>query len=438
MATIPLRCGVSVMLLLWAAGVSEAQLPFIVTSQDDVGDLDPGDGDCLAASGACTLRAAIEEANALPGEDVIDVDPGTYALSLGVLEITDHVRVLGNRQGSPTIVDGQLESAVFLINGGRTRARVELHHLHIRNGRVPLGDSGGGVFNFRGLLLIDQCSIYSNSAGTGGGAIHNNSGNIISIVQSEIFDNGVLVVDSETGQADAEPQRGGALQNGGIVYIDKSTIANNAAGRGGGIFQGLGGFLIMRDSTVSGNVGTIDTGGIINGGGAAFFNNVTIAFNEGLIDEFHRFDESAAGGVSGDNIFMANTILSNNRFGPGPIGFATNLDCAGTITSAGYNLIQDTTACTIDGVLTGNILDEDPELEPLQLNFGRTRTHALPAGSVALNAGNPATPNGLLNHCGRTDQRVRVRGAGPGVGRCDIGAYERNALPGQIGGVVPP
>jgi len=103
------------------------------------------------------------------------VDPGIYALSLGVLEITDHVRVLGNRQGPPTIVDGQLESAVFLINGGRTRARVELHHLHIRNGRVPLGDSGGGVFNFRGLLLIDQCSIYSNSAGTGGGQFRDDS-----------------------------------------------------------------------------------------------------------------------------------------------------------------------------------------------------------------------------------------------------------------------
>ncbi len=90
-------------------------------------------------------------------------------------------------------------------------------------------------------------------------------------------------------------------------------------------------------------------------------------------------------------------------------------------------------ACAIGGVLTGNILGESPVLGALQNNGGTTRTHALPADSPAVNAGNPAPPNGLLNHCERLDQRFRIRGAGPGVGRCDMGAHERNALPGQVG-----
>jgi hypothetical protein len=408
---------------------------FIVNDPADVGDLLPGNGSCdTGVTNHCTLRAAIEEANALPGEDVINVPAGQFLLSQGVLEITDHLRVLGNQGAAPTIVDAQGASAVFLITGGRRRTRVELHHLHITNGLVPVGD-GGGVFNFGGRLLIDHCSIHGNSAFTGGGGIQNGGGGILSLVRSEVFDNGVLEITQE-GQASAAPQRGGGIQNSGILYVDKSTIAGNAAGRGGGIFQGIGGILIMRDSTVSDNTGTIDTGGIINGG-IAFFNNVTIAFNEGLIDPFHDFLDTGAGGISGDEIFMANSIVAGNRYGPPPNGFGTNLDCAGTITGAGYNLIQDTTACTLAGSLTGYILGEDPLLGPLQSNGGVTRTHALPAGSPAVNAGNPAFPDGLLNHCGRTDQRFRLRGVGPGVGRCDMGAYERNAIPGQIGGLAP-
>jgi hypothetical protein len=40
------------------------------------------DGVCATASGACSLRAAIMEANALPGADTIIVPAGTYVLAL--------------------------------------------------------------------------------------------------------------------------------------------------------------------------------------------------------------------------------------------------------------------------------------------------------------------------------------------------------------------
>ncbi|MCL4267295.1 MAG: hypothetical protein KJ069_29225 [Anaerolineae bacterium] len=50
------------------------QTVFIVNSSGDQSDSNPGDGQCQTAVGSCTLRAAIEESNALPGTDTIHFD----------------------------------------------------------------------------------------------------------------------------------------------------------------------------------------------------------------------------------------------------------------------------------------------------------------------------------------------------------------------------
>lgn len=59
-----------------------ASANFAVTSTSDLPDTSPGDGTCLTVAGTCTLRAAIQEANALHGTHVIQVPAGTYALTL--------------------------------------------------------------------------------------------------------------------------------------------------------------------------------------------------------------------------------------------------------------------------------------------------------------------------------------------------------------------
>jgi hypothetical protein len=115
-------------------------------------------------------------------------------------------------------------------------------------------------------------------------------------------------------------------------------------------------------------------------------------------------------------------------------------DCGGTLTSQGYNLIQDTSHCTIAGNANGNIVGVDPHLGPLQDNGGATNTQALLPGSPAIGAGNPhgcvdANGNALL-----TDQRGAPRPAGA---RCDTGAYEAQSgatASGAGGGcsTVPP
>ena len=60
------------------------------------------------------------------------------------------------------------------------------------------------------------------------------------------------------------------------------------------------------------------------------------------------------------------------------------------------------------------IITDDPFLGPLADNGGFTQTHALGAGSSAIDAGDPS-------FCPATDQRGVVRPIGSG---CDIGAYE--------------
>jgi len=79
------------------------------------------------------------------------------------------------------------------------------------------------------------------------------------------------------------------------------------------------------------------------------------------------------------------------------------------------------------GTLTLTSSTVSPQLGPLQNNGGPTQTHALLAGSPAIDAGNP---NGCRDQSGALllkDQRGfrrTVDGDRDGTARCDIGAVE--------------
>src|SRR5688572_13580573 len=69
--------------MLVALAVSPVQgANLSVNSTADQSDANPGDGLCATGAGVCTLRAAIQEANALPGADTITLPPGVYSLGL--------------------------------------------------------------------------------------------------------------------------------------------------------------------------------------------------------------------------------------------------------------------------------------------------------------------------------------------------------------------
>ena len=59
----------------------QARDAIVVNSLVDGADSLPGDGSCATAGGACTLRAAIMEANALAGPDRIDLAAGAHVLT---------------------------------------------------------------------------------------------------------------------------------------------------------------------------------------------------------------------------------------------------------------------------------------------------------------------------------------------------------------------
>jgi FlgD Ig-like domain len=118
-----------------------------VNAVGDESDTDPGDGACLTASGDCTLRAAIEESNALAGVDTIKFNlPGTSIPTIQPVsefpEITD-----------PVVIDGSTQPITGLIeiDGSMTQSA---NGLTISAGNSQVTSLVIGNFDGDGLALL--------------------------------------------------------------------------------------------------------------------------------------------------------------------------------------------------------------------------------------------------------------------------------------------
>jgi Ca2+-binding RTX toxin-like protein len=113
---------------------------------------------------------------------------------------------------------------------------------------------------------------------------------------------------------------------------------------------------------------------------------------------------------------LRNTIIAGNS-DVSPAGVGTAPDCGGTLRSGGNNLIGDHTGCGF-APRGGDKINVDPRLGPLMNNGGSTFTHALLAGSPAIDSGGgDAVP---------IDQRGVPRKSS------DIGAYEFARCGGKV------
>ena len=177
----------------------------------------------------------------------------------------------------------------------------------------------------------------------------------------------------------------------------------------------------MSNSTLSGNSANV---GFSSGGGAIHNNGgtVTVSSNSTLSgNSVTDVDYGHGGGIAfinGGSFTLQNTIVANSPSG------GNCYAVGGSITDSGYNLDSDGSCGfgTANHSLSGTWDNPlNPQLGALADNGGPTMTHALLAGSPALNT----IPQGT-NGCGglilNTDQRGVSR---PQGSACDTGSFER-------------
>ena len=379
---------------------------------------------------------------------------------------------------------GQGGGAIHQTSGGNT---IIDGSTFTSNHEIGGSGGGGGVRNRDGTMTISNSTFKDNTSVDGGGAIQNSS--VLTINYSIISNN---ITTGPNAQQSGEGAGGGVSNNGGqltvnnsvitgnsaatdgggvyivssVVTITNSTISNNIAntnsdiyGDGGGIWIRADGTLTVSRSVISGNTthGNTETddlrfaghGGALFAIGNSTLENTTVSGN---VAEYigGGIYSSFAGGNNGNLTVNSSTIVNNtgggaggvfwvNTLGHNPVNIGNTIvanngvDVSGTLASQGYNLIEDTTGTTFTGDTTGNITGQDPLLGPLGNYGGPTETHALLAGSPAIDQGN--SPDAMI------DQRTLPRpyndpsipNATGGDGS-DIGAFEDqppNTLPGD-------
>jgi CSLREA domain-containing protein len=352
---------------------------------------DGADGSCDERD--CSLREAVVAANALPGEDVVLLAPGVYALTLagdedaalaGDLDVTDDL-VLAGGAALDTIVDAGGIDRVIEIAAG---ASLEVRDVTLRHGAA--NGPGGGIENAGDLTLLRMVLSGNRSVGADGGGVFSDSPAA-----------SLTIRESTVSHNSAEGGDGGGIATGGAAGLANVTVALNAAtGTGGGIH-------VFANSTTRIDNATIARNSAQEGGGI--------------------FAESSA--FTGLPPRVANSILATNTAPSSP-------DCSGAIATT-WSLIGDASGCTrpsgSNDLAGSGGAPLDPKLFPLQEAGGPTPTQPLEAGSPAIDAASPEPPGTGDPACLATDQRGADRPAGA---RCDIGAFEvtTECVPG--GGVL--
>ena len=394
-----------------------APLDLVVDLLTDELDADRGPGDL-------SLREAIEEANLNFGADEIRFLPSlagqTITLTLGEILITDAVDIDAIDAPSLTI-DGGGSSRIFRIDDSNASndAEVEIKRLRLTGGSA-IGD-GGAIFS-REDLSIFNTDIFGNTATDDGGGIYADDG-ALTIFMTTIDNN------SATG---ALGDGGGVIaRNLNDTSISHSTVSGNTSGGvGGGVFIYRGTAQIIN-STISGN--DADSAG----GGVNSYNATTDIFHSTITDNTSDDNNSGGAGEIGGGVRvhrgtvnLENSIVADNNDRTNTAEDVVNI--LGGVLNVRHSIVGDGDGSTLNDI-TGNQIGTgaapiDPLLGPLLNNGGRTRTHALLAGSPAINTGdNNFTSPPFFDQ--REKPFIRAADGNPPFNSgLDIGAYERQAI----------
>jgi CSLREA domain-containing protein len=392
-----------------AAGIAAGAFALAVPSAaqaanfevNTLADEAPDAGGCEPLPGDCTLREAIQDADATTEDDEITFQSGltgTITLTLGALVVNDANGLAINGPGAGSLaVSGDDTSAVIYA---QETPGLTISSLTLTNGTYLLG---GALGVFPGAdVTLDRAAVTDSYALIGGG----------------IF-------------------------GGDTLTITNSTISGNSAVfEGGGIFQtdyftGGTGSLQLVNSTVSGNDSFYEGGGVEvamkYGGDSVQFRNSTIASNtagtSGGGVYLYRDDVDPAATIQVDSTIVANNTPQDlDRNDNAPSG-------------SGFNLAFSLVEAPGDGLntQTSSLTGTDPQLGGLANNGGPTQTH-LPA------TGSPAVDKGLAFAGLTFDQRGEPRTVdrsvanaadGTDIGSVELGPEPPGTPPGAQPGIPP-
>jgi len=362
-------------------------------------------------------------------DDPFNNDPFDFVneikLTLGQLSVTGPVDI-NWKLPFPLTVNAAGASRVLNVDGAPPGSAITLTGLRLTGGKVS--GSGGAILAGDEVLTLNRCVITANQATTsfGGGVAMVGSGNL-------------TLTDCVVSNNTASSSGGGICEIGGAgasVTLIRCDISGNTSFQGGGVYARNQ--FLMDGCTVSGNSCPSDTGGGIHlgqqtGTGTAVVRNSTISGNLGEfgggIATIYSFKgtlqvqnctivnnqavESGGGLFRGGN-FAVFDIVSSIVAGNSAKDGSNDIRHEGLV-NVNFSAIGQSKGFTLSGA--NNLpFGTDLKLGPLQFNGGPTPTHALLAGSPAVDKG--VNPSALVS-----DQRggayKRSVGAAP-----DIGAYE--------------
>ncbi len=317
--------GLMILLLCAAATVQSVFAgTFTVNSTLDGADATPGDGICATATGECTLRAAIQEANAAAGVDTIMVPAGIYTLSLGPgfgtpveppepptgsftcnlagsadhygdLDIMCPVTIVGAGAGMTIVQAGEPAPGappeqlaldrIFEIH--QAAGNVTISGLTVQNGYHA--EAGGAIANSsNGTVRLQNISVLNSFAYGAGGGIY--SGEPLELECPEPCAAGsprLEITNSTISGNETGGSGGGVYVQFGTLTISGGTISENTADTGAGVYNagelneiGIPSRADLSNVTLTGNI-AFDAGGGLYGGheGVVTISNSTVNNN---------------------------------------------------------------------------------------------------------------------------------------------------------------
>ena len=387
----------------------------------------------IASDGPGTLRTAIETANSQAGPDSIQIETtGKIALENKLPLIEGDLAITGPGPES-LIVGRDDEGALVRIFEFADGVTGSLTGLTVTDGN---SGTGGGILNGSGRLTLTRVAVVGNEAveesvdaatGTGGGIY---SLGPLDLHESVVSENDAVAID---GSSETAAGGGGVFVREKLT-IDRSTISGNsveALGGSGTIEASGGGIYALDDvkidrSTISGN------SVIAEGAGTALATGGGVSGSKGELTSVTITGNSVSAAESfGANLHLPDSPVVRNTLVSDPRGNGES--CFGTYVSGGYNLDEDGSCEFGEGSDLAAVI---AGLGPLADNGGPTPTHALLAGSIAIDRGN--------SFGATTDQRGFPRPSDfPAISNkeggdgSDIGAFELQAPAASSGGVVP-